>query len=110
MQMAMTVQTMCAEFSLLVNGLRKLKHETKGQKREALPKAVQELLNAHQADLQTLETTALELWVELGSQLVPATMPEVPEPPAADLVRVVPAFPEHVTEPPPRDYQEKIPD
>ncbi len=108
--MSMTVQVMCSEFSKLVNGLRKLKHETAGKKRESMPAAVAAMLTAHQADLQTLETTARDLWVELGSQLVPATMPEVPEPPAIDPVRVVPVFPAHVIEPPPRDYLETMPE
>ncbi len=105
----MNVQQMCAEFSLLVNGLRKLKHETAGKKREPLPAAVQLMLTAHQADLGALEKRALDLWVDLGAQLVPATMPERPL--EADMpVRVVPVFPDHEVAPPPVNYQEMVPE
>lgn len=103
----MNVQQMCLEFSLLVNGLRKLKHETAGQKREPMPAAVAAMLTAHQADLGALETRARDLWVDLGAQLVPGTMPERPL--EADVpVRVVPVFPEHEVAPPPPDFFEGV--
>lgn len=107
--MAMNVQTMCFEFSQLVNGLRKLKHETAGKKREPMPAAVTQMLTAHQADLQALEQRARDLWVELGSQLVAGTMPERPIE-ADQPVRVVPAFPDHEVAPPPPNYQTTIPE
>lgn len=105
----MTVQMMCGEFAELLNGLRKLKHETAGKKREALPAGVMLMLTAHQADLQALETRARDLWVGLGSQLVPGTMPERPLE-AETAVRVVPVFPAHEVAPPPENYQELVPE
>lgn len=70
-------QQICADFAALVNGLRGLKHEVAGHKRSVTDEGTAAMLNVHQMALQSLETLARELWIELGPRLVAESVPEM---------------------------------